>query len=105
MKHKLGLVFVLAASLMDYGQGRGRGGGMGESGSMGQGQGMGQMGQGRGMGTGQMDHGASPTGKTEHGTASTQTQKPLNDAQINGGAFRMLEKKTGMTSDQLKALY
>jgi hypothetical protein len=37
--------------------------------------------------------------------AQAHTQRPLKDAQINGGAFRMLEKKTGMTSDQLQALY
>jgi hypothetical protein len=35
----------------------------------------------------------------------SQTQQPLNQAQVNSGAFRMLEKKTGMTSDQLQALY
>ncbi len=33
------------------------------------------------------------------------TQRPLSDHQINGGAFRMLERRTGMTADQLKALY
>jgi hypothetical protein len=31
--------------------------------------------------------------------------QPLKESQINSGAFRMLEQKTGMTSDQLKALY
>jgi len=35
----------------------------------------------------------------------SQTQQPLNQAQVNSGAFRMLEKKTGMTSQQLQTLY
>jgi hypothetical protein len=35
----------------------------------------------------------------------SQTQQPLKSAQTNGGAFRMLEEKTGMTSDQLQQLY
>jgi hypothetical protein len=33
------------------------------------------------------------------------TQRPLSDSQVNGGAFKMLESRTGMTSDQLKTLY
>ena len=35
----------------------------------------------------------------------SQTHQPLNQAQVNSGAFRMLEKKTGMTSQQLQTLY
>lgn len=104
MKYRLALVFVMAASLMAYGQGHGRP--SGTSGGMGQGT---SMGQGRGMsGTaGDMgrEHGAAPTSRTDHGSASAQTQKPLSDSQIKGGSFRMLERKTGMTADQLKALY
>jgi hypothetical protein len=34
-----------------------------------------------------------------------QPQQPLKDAQLNSGAFQMLEQKTGMSSDQLKDLY
>jgi hypothetical protein len=34
-----------------------------------------------------------------------QTQQPLKSAQRNSGAFRILENKTGMTSDQLQQLY
>jgi hypothetical protein len=41
----------------------------------------------------------SDVGRSEH------TQQPLKDAQVNSGAFQMLEQKTGMTSDQLKDLY
>jgi hypothetical protein len=37
--------------------------------------------------------------------SQAHTQQPLKDAQINGGAFKMLETKTGMTSEQLQALY
>jgi hypothetical protein len=44
-------------------------------------------------------------GKPADAGRPEQTQQPLKDSQINGGAFRMLEQKTGMTSDQLKALY
>lgn len=33
------------------------------------------------------------------------TQQPLREAQINGGAFKMLENKTGLTSQQLQDLY
>jgi len=36
---------------------------------------------------------------------SEQPQQSLKDAQVNSGAFRLLEQKTGMTSDELKALY
>jgi hypothetical protein len=100
MKHKLVLVFVLTASLMAYGQGRGRGGSMGQSGGMGQGRGsgMGQMGQGQGMGQGQMDQDRTQRRDRMH-------QGPLTDKQMQSGSWRMLEQKTGMTSDQLKQLY
>jgi len=46
------------------------------------------------------DHGSMGQ---SHGMS--QTQQPLKDAQVNSGAFHMLEKKTGMTSQQLQALY
>ena len=45
------------------------------------------------------------TGKPSDVGRSEQPQQSLKDAQVNSGAFRMLEQKTGMTSDQLKALY
>ncbi len=48
-----------------------------------------------------------PGGKSEMGrsTHGEMTQQPLRDSQINGGAFRMLEKKSGLTSQQLQDLY
>jgi hypothetical protein len=36
---------------------------------------------------------------------STREQKPLRDEQINSGAFKMLEEKTGKTSEELQAMY
>jgi hypothetical protein len=109
MKHKLVLVFVLTASLMAYGQGRGRGGSMGQGQGMGQGRGsgmgqmgQGQVGQGQGMGQGQMD-------RTQQQDRMQQRERmhqgPLTDKQMQSGSWRMLEQKTGMTSDQLKQLY
>jgi hypothetical protein len=44
-------------------------------------------------------------GKPADTGSQAQAQQPLKDSQVNGGAFRMLENKTGMTSDQLQALY
>jgi hypothetical protein len=44
-------------------------------------------------------------GKPTTTGSQSHAQQSLKDSQINGGAFRMLEKKTGMTSDQLQALY
>jgi hypothetical protein len=58
------------------------------------------MGQSMGMGHGAM----GPQNGTSNSVGRPE-QEPLRDAQINGGAFKMLEQKTGMTSDQLKALY
>jgi len=69
------------------------------------------MGRGAEMGRGDVGHGnagdagrASKPGHDNHDT-DHGAQKPLNDHQVNGGAFRMLEQRTGMTSDQLKAMY
>ncbi len=45
------------------------------------------------------------TGQPADVGRSEQPQQPLKNAQVNSGAFQMLEQKTGMTSDQLKALY
>ena len=64
------------------------------------------------MGGSAMDHSSprmehSPMA-TQHGIATSgdrPAQEPLRDAQLKGGAFRMLERKTGMSSDELKALY
>jgi len=48
---------------------------------------------------------AANTGQPADVGRSEQPQQPLKNAQVNSGAFQMLEQKTGMTSDQLKALY
>ncbi len=96
MKRSL-LTFILAGSLAAFGQGHSAGhGGSPPSGA-------GGMGAGAGVG-----HAGGMSG--DHGSMGqahemSQTQQPLKSAQINGGAFRMLEKKTGMNSDQLQALY
>ena len=89
------IVFVLASSLAAFGQGRSGGHPSGTpSGTPGSGA---SMGHDSGMSG---DHGSMGQ---SHGMS--QPQQPLKDAQVNSGAFRMLEKKTGMTSQQLQALY
>jgi hypothetical protein len=95
MKQSL-IVFVLASSLAVFGQGRPAshpGGPPSDMGSTGSG-----AGTGHARGTGD----SRSVGQSQ---GMSQTQQPLKSAQINSGAFRMLEKKTGMTSDQLQQLY
>ena len=105
MKARL-LVFLLAASLLTWAQGRGSGSSGHPSGP--------PSGAGASSGMGRPDTAGPPSnvggrpsdaGKPADVGSQAHTQQPLKDAQINGGAFRMLEKKTGMTSDQLQALY
>lgn len=111
MKARL-LVFVLAASLVVWAQGRPSGGhpsGPPSGAGAPSGAGMGNS----GMGSSHSDMGGRPadagrpadTGRPSTTGSQAHTQQALKDSQINGGAFRMLEKKTGMTSDQLQALY
>ena len=89
------LVFVLTGSLTAFGQGHGGGHAGGPPG--------GCMGSGMGHGS---DRGMSSAAGMDHaGSQGTSLQPPLKQSQINGGAFRMLEAKTGMTSQQLQALY
>jgi hypothetical protein len=94
-------VVVLASALAAFAQGRPGGSHPGgpPSGSTG----MGGSGMGRGDtmsgDRGSMGH----PGSDAHGMSPTQ--QPLKESQINGGAFRMLESKTGMTSAQLQDLY
>ena len=74
-------------------------------GQMGQGQmGQGQMGQGQGMGQGQMDQDRTQR-RDQMQKQDRMHQGPLTDKQMQSGSWRMLEQKTGMTSDQLKQLY
>ena len=105
MKTRL-LVFLLAASFAAWAQGKPGGAGRpsGTGGGPPSGTGMGNA----GMGASHSDMGGRPAdaGRPSTSTgAQAQTQQPLKDSQINGGAFKMLETKTGMTSEQLQALY
>ncbi len=90
------IIFTLAGSLAAFAQGHSTGHAGGPP-SGGPGMGAPGMGHAGGMSG---DHGSM--GQTH---AMSQTQQPLKSAQISGGAFRMLEKRTGMTSAQLQALY
>lgn len=103
------LLFVLAASLTVAAQGKGGGGARGGPPA---GAGPGMSGS-SGMGTDRRpdmptDHGrpdatGKPADHTDH--LKSHDQQPLKDAQVNSGSFKMLEQKTGMTEDQLKAMY
>jgi len=91
------IVFVLASSLAAFGQGH--------SGSHPGGPPSGMPGTGSGASMGHANGAADNHGPVGQSQGMSQTQQPLKSAQTNGGAFRMLEKKTGMTSDQLQQLY
>jgi len=96
MKRSL-IVFLLVSSLAAFGQGR--------PGSHPGGPPSSVPGMGSGAGT-PHDRGMSgDNGSMSQSHGVSQTQQPLNQAQVNSGAFRMLEKKTGMTSQQLQTLY
>ena len=84
MKRTL-FLFVLAASVAAFGQHPS--GGMGHAGSMG------------------MNHGHGAMSNHGNGQNSVHTQQPLRDSQIKGGAFHMLERRTGLSSAQLQSLY
>jgi hypothetical protein len=95
---KQGLImFVLVSSLAAFGQGRpashpgGPPSGMPSTGSD--------------AGMGHASGAADSRGSVGQSQGMSQTQQPLKSAQISSGAFRMLENKTGMTSDQLQQLY
>ena len=58
--------------------------------------------------TGRPDTAGRPdsTGSSSKGMDHSSTpQQPLKDSQINGGAFKMLETKTGKTEAELKEMY
>jgi hypothetical protein len=98
------LSFVLMLSVAAFAQ-RGGHGGMGGAAPMG-----GGMGNGAGMGHGgDMGHGGQSGHGDEGGygknSGAQRAQQPLKDSQINGGAFRMLERKTGLSSTHLQQLY
>jgi hypothetical protein len=97
------LVFLLAGSLGAFAQGRPSGAGRPS------GTGAAPTGVGQPSGVGRpSDAGGRPSdvgGKPSDVGRTSQTQQSLKDSQVNSGAFTMLEQKTGMTADQLKALY
>jgi len=104
MKANLVVTFCLLSTLVAA---QGRGGGGRPSGFPGgapSGAG-GPLGTGRPSDVGRSSNSGQPSDANSGATRSERAQQPLKDAQINGGAFRMLEQKTGMTQDQLKALY
>jgi hypothetical protein len=101
MKGKI-LAFVLAAAVAAFAQHGGGHAGGPPAGGMSTG-----MGHSTGsMGSSHSDMGPSNNSNTGKGsTGMSHTQQPLKESQINGGAFRMLEKRTGMTSAQLQDLF
>jgi hypothetical protein len=99
------VAFALTAGVTAFAQ-HGRGGGMGNAG----GRGVGSMGN-----PGSVERGSdasagrqvgSPHGNTRTQTGDMSSQQTLKPSQINGGAFRMLERKyPDLTSSQLQDLY
>jgi hypothetical protein len=96
MKQSL-IVFVLTSALGAFGQGHPA------SHPSGLPSGTPSMGSGAGMG--RAGGAADSRGSMGQSQGMSQTQQPLKSAQTNSGAFRMLENKTGMTSEQLQQLY
>jgi hypothetical protein len=106
---KLCVIMYCVVSTVAFGQGRG--GGSGRPGGVGGG-------APGGFGAGSTHAGgiSAPSGSTNSGrdgAASNRpgggqiehTQQPLKSSQLNSGAFRMLEEKTGMTQAQLESMY
>jgi hypothetical protein len=101
MKRKL-VNFLLFASLSAFAQRGGHAGGGAMGGPpAGVGGGAGSN-IGHSVGSAPDTHQGQPSDKS---SKPNQEQRPLKDSQINSGAFKMLEKKTGMTADQLQAMY
>lgn len=46
-----------------------------------------------------------PESTPSNNSSQSQEQRALTSAQINGGSFKMLQEKTGMSSEQLQQLY
>lgn len=105
MKLRL-VIVVLALAVGAFAQrgshGGSMGGGMG-SGNAGNAGNPGMSGDRGDMGHGSMGDTHGQQGQQQQGMS--QTQQPLRSSQLNGGAWKMLENKTGMSSTQLQALY
>lgn len=103
MKLRLGIV-VLALAVSAFAQRGSHGGGMGSMGGPGNAGSPGMAGDRGDMGHGSMgdNHGQQGQGQQN---GMSQTQQPLRQSQLNGGAWKMLENKTGLSSTQLQQLY
>lgn len=106
---KLSVIMLCVISTIAFGQGRGGGGGRpggvggGASGGLGAGS---THAGGFGAPSGTADSGRDGAGSNRSGGGQIEhTQQPLKTSQINSGAFRMLEEKTGMTQAQLESMY
>lgn len=106
---KLCVIMLCVVSTIAFAQGRGAGGG--RPGGVG-----GGVPGGFGAGSEHAGGFGAPSGSTNSGrdgAASSRqgggqighTQQPLKSSQLNGGAFRMLEEKTGMTQAELESMY
>jgi hypothetical protein len=107
---KLSMIMLCIVSTIAFGQGRSGGGGRPN------GVGNGAPG-GLGAGSTRSGEASAPYGSINSGRdgaannrpagggQSEHTQQPLKSSQLNSGAFRMLEQKTGMTQAQLETMY
>jgi hypothetical protein len=104
------LLFIMAASLTVAAQGKGGGGGARGGPPAGAGPGVsGSSGTGHRPDTsgthGRPETTGKPADRTDHRRDHEREQAALKDSQTNSGSFRMLEEKTGKSSDELKAMY
>jgi len=102
------MVFVLTAALAAFAQGRSGGAQAGRAPAGGPPTGVGQPASvGRPADAGRpADPGRpadSPGSSAQQG--QSQTQRTLKESQINSGAFRMLQDKTGKSSEELQQMY
>ena len=98
------MVFILTAALAAFAQGR-SGGAQGTRPAGGPPTGVGQPASaGHSTTAGRpVDPGKPVDSSSSQG--QSQTQRTLTDSQISSGAFRMLQDKTGKTSEELQAMY
>ena len=99
------VIFSVAVVGQGRGGGGGRPGGVGGGPPGGLGAGSGHSGGLGGPSSGNPSGHDGAAGNRPAGGQPEHIQQPLKPAQINGGAFRMLEQKTGMTQAQLEGMY